>query len=212
MSRRRPGRLIIVGGHEAKDGDRSRTILEEIARRGERERGHLLIVTVATQHPEAVAAEYTRLFRELGVRELEVLDIREREDARSEAASDASVVFFTGGDQLRITSQVGDRSVFRCMLERYEQGLTIAATSAGAAAMPATMIVVGPGDTSNEISALAMAPGLGLIDGGGDRQPLRRAGPLRTAAGRRGAEPAQPRPGLSKRTRRSSSRGATASG
>jgi cyanophycinase len=42
--------------------------------------------------------------------------------------------------------------------------MMIAGTSAGAAAMPTTMIVGGPSDESGRISALAMAPGLGLLD------------------------------------------------
>ncbi len=76
---------------------------------------------------------------------------------------DASVVYFTGGDQLRITSQVGDSPVFRCLLDIYRRGATIAGTSAGAAAMSETMLISGPSDHSPEISALGMAPGLGFI-------------------------------------------------
>ena len=49
------------------------------------------------------------------------------------------------------------------MNEVLEAGGTVAGTSAGAAAMPETMLIAGPGDESNEISALGMAPGLGLI-------------------------------------------------
>ncbi|HEX2172897.1 MAG TPA: cyanophycinase, partial [Dehalococcoidia bacterium] len=77
----------------------------------------------------------------------------------------ASTLFFTGGDQMRITSQMGDSPVFRCMQERYDQGVLIAGTSAGAAAMSETMLIAGPGDRSHKISALGMAPGLGLIGG-----------------------------------------------
>src|SRR5690348_16170233 len=43
--------------------------------------------------------------------------------------------------------------------------MTIAGTSAGAAAMPETMLVGGANDESNKISTLGMAPGLGLIQG-----------------------------------------------
>ncbi len=163
------GSLIIVGGHEEKDNEAERPILEEIAARATRRKGTLLVVTVATQLPEEVAADYRAVFRELGVRDLDVLDIRSRDDAQDEAAvakvRDASVVYFTGGDQLRITSQVGDSPVFRCLNEIYRRGATIAGTSAGAAAMSETMLVSGAGDESVEISALGMAPGLGFISG-----------------------------------------------
>jgi cyanophycinase len=163
------GSLIIVGGHEEKDKDAERPILEEIARRARRRKGNLVVVTVATQQPAQMAANYRKVFRELDIRDLDVVDIRSRDDAHDDAAvakvRDASVVYFTGGDQLRITSQVGDSPVFRCLLDTYRRGATIAGTSAGAAAMSETMLVSGAGDESAEISALGMAPGLGFISG-----------------------------------------------
>src|SRR5215212_2909990 len=163
------GSLIIVGGHEEKDSDAERPILEEIAERARRRKGGLVLLTVATQFPEETAADYRAVFRDLGVRNLSVVDIRSREDAyASEAVAkvrDASVVYFTGGDQLRITSQVGDSPTFQCLMEIYRHGATIAGTSAGAAAMSETMLISGPSDVSNEISALGMAPGLGFMSG-----------------------------------------------
>jgi cyanophycinase len=47
----------------------------------------------------------------------------------------------------------------------FTKGRMIVGTSAGAAAMPETMLVGGPSDKSGEVSTLAMAPGLGLISG-----------------------------------------------
>lgn len=72
MSKKQVGDLIIIGGHESKEDDG--LILDEIVKRVNRRAGHLLIVTIATQHPEEVAAAYTRLFQERGCREIEVLD------------------------------------------------------------------------------------------------------------------------------------------
>ncbi|HYP40667.1 MAG TPA: cyanophycinase [Chloroflexia bacterium] len=165
MSKKPKGSLIIIGGGEAKES--GKVILEEVARRAEKRNGRLALVTVATQQPEEVAEEYTKVFKELGVRTVDVVDIRAREEAfldlNVEKIVKSSVVFFTGGDQLRITSQIGDSPVFRCMRDIHERGGTIAGTSAGAAAMSETMLVGGPSDQSNEISALAMAPGLGFM-------------------------------------------------
>jgi len=167
MSTNPKGTLIIIGGHENKDGDQA--ILSEVARHAKRNNQRLVIVTVATQLPEEVADQYQQVFAELGVKHVDVVDIRTREEAhddeRIRLVKEASVIFFTGGDQLRITSQVGDSPLFRCMREHYYRGGTIAGTSAGAAAMPETMIVDGPSDESNRISALDMAPGLGFISG-----------------------------------------------
>ncbi|HEX2172785.1 MAG TPA: cyanophycinase, partial [Dehalococcoidia bacterium] len=150
MSRNSKGTLIIIGGHEDKQGDQ--VILRAISDHAKRNRGGLLIITAATQYPKEVGAEYTKVFHELGVKDVNVLDIRAREDACRPEAIDkvrqASTLFFTGGDQMRITSQMGDSPVFRCMQERYDQGVLIAGTSAGAAAMSETMLIAGPGDRS----------------------------------------------------------------
>lgn len=165
MGTKADGTLIIIGGHEDKDGDC--TILKEVAQRAGGKDGRIVIVTVATQEPEAVADEYRKLFTTLGVRHVDTLDIRTRDQAHDEAniqkLAGAPVIFFTGGDQLRITSQIGDSPVFRCLQEIHRKGGTIVGTSAGAAAMPETMIVGGASDASPGISMLSMAPGLALI-------------------------------------------------
>lgn len=167
MTSKPKGTLIIIGGHEEKNGDRP--ILSEVARHAQRGKGRLVVVTVASNVPEELSKEYRSIFQGLGLKQVEVIDIRTRDEAhdpeRIEAVQDASVIFFTGGDQLRITSQVGDSPLFRTLQDHYYRGGTIAGTSAGAAAMPETMIVGGPSDESNRISALSMAPGLGLISG-----------------------------------------------
>jgi cyanophycinase len=167
MSSKPKGRLIIIGGHEDKEGER--TILKAMAQRARGEHGRLVIVTVASQMPEELGREYRALFKDLGVRDVDVVDIRTRNEATDQKnvdkIADAKVVFFTGGDQLRITSQIGDSPVFQCMHEIYRKGATIAGTSAGAAAMPETMLIAGAGDKSNQISALEMAPGLAFMHG-----------------------------------------------
>lgn len=160
------GTLIIIGGHEDKHD--SCGILHQVAQAAKAARSSLVLITVATEAPGEVAAAYRRAFKAFGVKRIEVLDIRTREQAHAEEhvrmVRGASLVFFTGGDQLRLTSQLGDSPVFQALQKLLAQGGTIVGTSAGAAAMPATMIISGDGETSNTLSALGMAPGLGLID------------------------------------------------
>ena len=159
------GRLIIIGGHEDKKHDKK--ILEEVCREAIEKSGVLVVVTVATQQPEEVSEEYTNLFQGMGVPRVETIDVRERQEAKDEEyvriLDDAAVIFFTGGDQLRITSQIGDSIVFQRMRDLFKNGGTIAGTSAGAAAMPETMIIGGPSEESNRTSSLSMAPGLGYL-------------------------------------------------
>jgi cyanophycinase len=165
MTKSKHGNLIIIGGHEDKEDEQ--IILKEVVRllHGD---GMLLIMTIATEKPEEVAAEYTDVFKDLGVKNIEVLDIRSRDDGFQRDNIDkikrAALIFFTGGDQLRITSQMGDTPCYSTLHERYQKGLHVVGTSAGAAVMPATMLISGDGDESYHTYSLGMAPGLGLIE------------------------------------------------
>jgi cyanophycinase len=113
---------------------------------------------------------YEPLFRNLGVHHVGHLDIRVREDAfeenRLRVLDDATVVFFTGGDQLKVTSQIGDTPVYDRIREIYEEGGTLAGTSAGASVMSESMLISGEEDETHRIgSELRMAPGLGMLPG-----------------------------------------------
>ena len=162
--KKKPGTLIIIGGGEKKDEER--TILKEVARKADG--GSLVVVTVATAEPEETWKEYRRIFREIGVTKLAHLDVRLREEAKAPERvallDKAKVVFFTGGDQLKITSQLGDSPVYQRIEEIFAEGGTVAGTSAGASVMSETMLISGDGEESHKISGiLGMAPGLGLI-------------------------------------------------
>src|SRR3954464_10803432 len=158
------GSLVIIGGHEEKKGQA--LILREVARRVGP--GKLVVATLASQEPEAMWREYQRAFTALGVRRLEHLDVSNREallrNPQPEILDDATVVFFTGGGQLRITTLFGGTELCERIQEFYRRGGTIAGTSAGASVMSDTMLVSGEGDESHRVgSHLMMAPGLGYI-------------------------------------------------
>jgi cyanophycinase len=159
----KPGPLIIIGGHEDKDG--KRLILKEIAKRVEGRK--LVIATVASHEPEGYFETYQTAFQGLGVGELTELYVHDRAETLSEAAtttlSGAAGVFFTGGDQLRISSQIGDTPVERAIREMHLAGGLIAGTSAGASVMSDTMLVRGTSSETHRIGDLHMAAGLGLI-------------------------------------------------
>ena len=65
------------------------------------------VITTASQIPDIVGPEYKKAFEYLGIKNCNILDIQNREQANSDAivarANAADVVMFTGGDQLRLT-------------------------------------------------------------------------------------------------------------
>jgi cyanophycinase len=163
--RRRKGCLIIIGGREDRDPKGERTILREVARhvRG----GKLVLATVASHQPEGYFDDYEKAFADLDVGELVELYVEDRNEAHDReklsVLDDAAAIFFSGGDQLRITSQIGDTGIEAKVRALYERGGVIAGTSAGASVMSDTMLVKGTSSETHRIGDLHMAPGLGLI-------------------------------------------------
>jgi cyanophycinase len=133
------GHLFIVGGGDWPDGMMNRFV-DLAARFGT---GRIVILPMASSVPEESAAEETVEFRKLGAKDV-VTHLLTREQAlKPESAAlldGAGGVFFSGGDQARLTAVLLDTPVHRRLLELYEQGAVIGGTSAGAAVMSEVMI------------------------------------------------------------------------
>jgi cyanophycinase len=157
------GALIIIGGHEDKEG--GRVILNEVAKRVNGAK--LVIATVASHRPEGYFDSYVKGFEGLGVSELVELYVHDRAEAHDpellHVLDDAAGIFFTGGDQLRLSSQIGDTEIERRVRAVWDAGGVVAGTSAGASVMSETMLVKGTSGESHRIGDLHMAPGLGLV-------------------------------------------------
>jgi cyanophycinase len=166
MTTRKSGRLIVIGGHEDREGEM--VILREVARDAMPD-GAIVVATIASEVPEELWATYQRAFHRIGVKRVAQLDIRSRAEAESEEKlrilDGARVVFFSGGDQLKITGRIGGTPVYDRICAIYEEeGGTIAGTSAGASVMCETMLVRGEEEQSARLGArLIMAPGLGFV-------------------------------------------------
>jgi cyanophycinase len=162
-SKRSRGPLIIIGGGEDREGER--VILREVARylNG----GRLVLATVASHQPEGYFEVYQKAFADLGIEDLVELYVKDRAETldpeKLRLFDSAAGVFFSGGDQLRISSQIGDTPIEQRVREIHERGGVIAGTSAGASMMSETMLVKGTSGESHKIGDLHMAPGLGLV-------------------------------------------------
>src|SRR3712207_8747822 len=83
-------------------------------------------------------------------------------DLLLEALERATPVFFTGGDQLRLTALMAGTNFCERIRERlYGEGLVVAGTSAGAAAMSSVMIIGGSERGTVRRADVSLAPGLG---------------------------------------------------
>ncbi|MBD6618489.1 cyanophycinase [Komarekiella sp. 'clone 1'] len=159
--------LVIIGGAEDKENDSQ--ILREFVRRAGGTKANIVIMTAATELPREVGENYIRVFERLGAENVRIIDTETREDATSstalEAIQKATGVFFTGGDQARITSILKDTEIDTAIHKRFSEGIVVAGTSAGAAVMPDKMIVEGDSQTNPRIEVVEMGPGLGFLPG-----------------------------------------------
>ncbi len=161
------GRLVAIGGGDIKGGDAP--LLKEFIKLARGPRARVVVMTVATDEPAESGAEYKAAFNRLGVDDVKAVDVSSRADALKpgalEAIEHATGLFFTGGDQLHITSLLGGTEMQALIHRRHERGLVIGGTSAGAAMMSNSMILGGSSDESPKVGAVEIGPGMDLIVG-----------------------------------------------
>jgi cyanophycinase len=127
------------------------------------------VITTASQIPEIVGQEYLKAFKQLNISQVNVLDIRSREDASNESnlkrIRNAHVVMFSGGDQLKLSSIFGGTVFIQLLKKRFRHGdVLIAGTSAGAAAASSCMIYGGESNEAMIKGEVQITAGFGFID------------------------------------------------
>lgn len=161
------GRLVVIGGGEDKEDDCE--ILKEFIRLARGARARIVVMTVATDEPEELGKEYVAAFKRLGVDEVKVVDVSSREDTKIEKSlkliGEATGIFFTGGDQLHITTLMGGTKMHALLQERFEKGIVLGGTSAGAAMMSNSMFIRGQRDETPRFGGMEMGPGMDFITG-----------------------------------------------
>lgn len=161
------GQLLIIGGGEDKQGDCQ--VLQKFIELSGGCDARIAVITTATEYPQEVGDEYKALFSAIGASSVGVLYIKDREAANDSQQiaeiENASGIFFTGGDQLRLTSILGGSKIEAAIRSGFVKGTVIAGTSAGASVMSDTMIVGGDSSDTPKKSSLSMAHGMSLLNG-----------------------------------------------
>lgn len=127
------------------------------------------IVVIPTASRLADTGErYEHVFSELGAGKVATLDFDTRRDAsesnRLERLREASGIFFTGGNQLRIATTLGGTPVAKLVRERNALGIPVGGTSAGASILADHMIAFGSEGSSPTAGSVRLSPGLGLTN------------------------------------------------
>ena len=159
------GWIIPIGGAENKENDRH--ILERFVRVSGGSDADIVVIPTASRLHET-GPRYERLFRDIGAARVTVMDFDTRRDChepgRLERLEQASGVFFTGGNQLRLTTLLGGTPVAKMIRTSNAQGVTVGGTSAGASILSEHMIAFGDEGSSVISGSVRLAPGLGLTN------------------------------------------------
>jgi cyanophycinase len=161
------GTVIIIGG--AEDKVRDRVILNRfVALAGGRDATIVVISTASSLGTEA-GERYRQIFSDLGVATVRPLHASSRPQANDESSAlllrDATGVFLTGGNQLKLASTIGGTRLADAMLDRFRHGAVMAGTSAGASAMSSHMIAFGASGATPKHRMAQIAAGLGMLPG-----------------------------------------------
>jgi cyanophycinase len=157
--------LVIIGGAEERSGDCQ--ILREFVRRAGGRSANIVVMTAATSEPDEAGKTYIEVFKRLGAATVEMVDTRDRQDSEKLdavwAIARSTGIFFTGGDQARIVRAIRHTILDDAIRKRYEEGMVVGGTSAGAAIMPDKMIVDGDSETSPRADVVQMGEGMGFL-------------------------------------------------
>ena len=159
------GWIVPIGGAENKENDRR--ILKRFVEVSGGEHADIVVIPTASRMHET-GPRYESLFRELGAENVTVMDFDTRRDCqepnRLRRLEQASGIFFTGGNQLRLTALLGGTPVAKTIRQRNANGVTVGGTSAGASILSEHMIAFGDEGSSVISGSVRLAPGLGLTN------------------------------------------------
>jgi cyanophycinase len=161
----RRGWIIPIGGAENKENDRR--ILERFVRVSGGDRADIVVIPTASRVHET-GPRYQQVFSDIGAARVTVMDFDTRRDCqergRLKRLEAASGIFFTGGNQLRLTTLLGGTPVARLIRQRNARGVTVGGTSAGASILSEHMIASGDEGSAMVAGSVRLAPGLGLTN------------------------------------------------
>lgn len=155
--------MAIGGGINSKNP----AILQEFLQRAGGEAARIVILPQASALGET-GQYYTDLFHTLGAAQAKALYLHQRNEAgmpeQMELIRDATGVFITGGNQMRLSVLFGGTPLEIELLSAYRRGCLVGGTSAGAAILSKTMICNGKGGPTPHEGIVQFCPGLGFTE------------------------------------------------
>ncbi|TDW76236.1 cyanophycinase [Kribbella pratensis] len=162
-----PGALFAIGG--AEDKLKKRTVLQEFVEAAGGPKARIVVVPTASALGPDVIDVYRALFAALGAESVVGVRPENREDADDPAfiapLNDATGVFMTGGNQLKLAGVVTGTAFGRAVTAAHARGAAVGGTSAGASILAEHMIAFGRSGATPRQRMSQLAGGLGLVQG-----------------------------------------------
>ncbi len=159
------GWIIPIGGAEEKEN--SPQILRRFVQLAGGDGADIVVIPTASQL-SSTGARYERIFADLGAERVTSIDFDTRRDAeepgRIERLQQATGIFFTGGNQLRLSTLIGGTTVAKTVRAMNAAGVPVAGTSAGASFISEHMIAFGDEGSTPVAGSVRLAPGIGLTN------------------------------------------------
>jgi cyanophycinase len=160
-----PGPVMIIGG--AEDKFRDKTILTRFVDLAGGPEANVVVVSTASSLGDTATELYRLLFTDMGVSQITGLRPVTRQEANDpefvDVLAEATGVYLTGGNQLRLSSVVAGTVLGRAIIEANHRGAVVAGTSAGASAASSHMMAFGSSGETPKNRMAQMAAGLGLL-------------------------------------------------
>ncbi len=154
------GKLLIIGGHENKGEVAGENltihkkkkakshfeILGALISKIPRQHHRIEIIASASSIPKEMEELYINSYKQEGFTHVGIVKVENKADAQNSESikriKGAHAVFFTGGDQIKLVSSLADTPLLQAIKNKYcsDQHFIVGGTSAGAMAMPETII------------------------------------------------------------------------
>jgi cyanophycinase len=138
------GFLTLIGGAEDKKYDK--IVLKSVLALSKPKA--IAVIPTASKYGVDLGMEYVKIFKDFGYKDTITLDISKSSDAEKPEhiafIQKCDLVFFTGGDQVKLVDVLKPTEFFKILKNRYESdNLSVAGTSAGAASAGTTLLYDG---------------------------------------------------------------------
>jgi cyanophycinase len=178
------GKLLIIGGHEDKGVEEGVNlkidkkkhsvnhfeILGKLITNVPRAHHIIEIIASASSIPEEMEALYIDSYKKAGFTHVGFIKVENAKEAHDphtiRRVNGAHAVFFTGGDQLKLTSLLAGTDLMKAIQQKYmaDPHFIAGGTSAGAMAIPEIIITGGVIASALYKDDIRMDKGLGLIN------------------------------------------------